>query len=522
MFPTNTAITFAVKSDPKRSAAVAYFVAEGQSAFNSPNGIDADLAAVRRLIDAKVVTGKAREVAFDLVDENGSVRRVYVIGVGKAEKLSAETVRQGAGALLRSARKHKLDSISIHLNLLPASDAFSTPAAVATGMALADFDFLEHKGTAKKKDDADRKPLVVTIIAPKENHSAVTRAVAVAGAQNFARTIASRPGNVINPPSLAKISQDVAKKVGLSFKVLDEKQMAKLGMGGILAVGAGSRVTPPRMIVLEWKGSEVRGQESGKTVRKKSAGSSASSSSNPLLLVGKAVTFDTGGISIKPADKMGHMIYDKCGGMTVLGVMTAVATLKLPVHVVGIIGAAENHISDTAFRPGDILKMYNGVTVEVTNTDAEGRLVLGDALAWGIETYKPSAVVDLATLTGGVRVALGTTMAGVMGNDDELIATLTKLGEIEGEKMWRLPVGEDQREQIKSHHADIVNSAGREAHPLQGAAFLSYFVPEKLPWAHLDIAAVADTEKTMPYYEKGATGWGVRTLVEWIASKATR
>jgi leucyl aminopeptidase len=168
--------------------------------------------------------------------------------------------------------------------------------------------------------------------------------------------------------------------------------------------------------------------------------------------------------------------------------------------------------------------MYNGVTVEVTNTDAEGRLVLGDALAWGIETYKPAAVVDLATLTGGVVVALGRTMAGVMGNSDELVKELAEAGQLAGEKMWRLPVGEEQRDYLKSGPADIVNSGGREGSPLQGGAFLSFFVPQEgskeyVPWAHVDIAGVADTEKDLPYYAKGATGWGVRTLVEWVTSK---
>src|SRR5205085_8104296 len=199
----------------------------------------------------------------------------------------------------------------------------------------------------------------------------------------------------------------------------------------------------------------------------------------------------------------------KSGGMAVLGLMYAVAKLRLPVEVVGILSSAENALSSKSYRPGDILRMYNGVTVEVTNTDAEGRLVLGDALAWGIETFKPAAVVDLATLTGGVVVALGKTMAGLMSNNDELVAEITAASQTAGEKLWRLPVGDDQREQMKSDSADILNAAGREASPLQGAAFLSYFVPTdgSVPWAHLDIAGVADTEKDLPLYAKGSTGW---------------
>jgi leucyl aminopeptidase len=282
--------------------------------------------------------------------------------------------------------------------------------------------------------------------------------------------------------------------------------MAKLGMGGILAVGSAS-ATPPRMIILEHGLSNQSGKRSKRA---------------PLLVVGKAITFDTGGISIKGADKMGRMVYDKCGGMAVLGFMYAIAKLKLDVPVVGILSSAENTLSGDAYRPGDILRMYNGVTVEVTNTDAEGRLVLGDALAWGISTYTPAEVVDLATLTGGVVVALGSTMAGAISNSDALIHELQAASDVAGEKFWRLPLNDDHRDYIKSNHADIVNAGGREGSPLQGGAFLSFFVPRdnSVPWAHLDIAGVAESEKELPYYEKGATGWGVRTLIEWATAKA--
>src|SRR5439155_5271834 len=209
-----------------------------------------------------------------------------------------------------------------------------------------------------------------------------------------------------------------------------------LGMGGIRAVGAGSNRTPPRMIALEYRGSGVGVRGSGK----KSNPKPETRDPKPVLVVGKAITFDTGGISIKPAEKMGRMVFDKCGAMAVLGLMYAVAKLKLPVPVVGILSSAENHISETAYRPGDILRMYNGVTVEVTNTDAEGRLVLGDALAWGIETYEPSAVVDLATLTGGCVVALGHIHAGLMSNSEESVGEIQRASERVGEKVWRLPV----------------------------------------------------------------------------------
>jgi leucyl aminopeptidase len=276
-------------------------------------------------------------------------------------------------------------------------------------------------------------------------------------------------------------------------------------MGGILAVGAGSSHTPPRLIVLNYQGAKA--------------------SSKPLLLVGKSITFDSGGISIKPADRMGHMIYDKSGGTAVLGIMNAVAKLKLPINVVGILTSAENVLSSTAYRPGDILRMYNGVTVDVTNTDAEGRLVLGDALAWGIQTYKPAAVVDMATLTGGVVIGLGKALAGVMSNDDALMEEFNQASKQAGEKIWRLPIWDEHRDLMKGQASDLVNSGpSRDASPLQGGAFLSYFVKwqgdDMIPWAHFDIAGVADTEKELPLYAKGSTGWGVRTMVRWIAARA--
>ncbi|HVT89886.1 MAG TPA: leucyl aminopeptidase [Tepidisphaeraceae bacterium] len=518
MIPTSTNVSIEVKATPPAGVdAIAVFIAEkGVICGDAPHLVDeTTLRAIERLQKARVTHGKSGQVVFDLLEAGrGKTRRIYVIGVGKHDKLDAEAVRQAAGALAKAVKKHCIASIAIVPPVLKQPLQHGAEA-LATGFLLASFDYSEYRGAAsRKKNDSEEafpKQINLTILATSislaELRKQVQRGRIIADSQNFARTIAHRPGNDINPPSLAKVAQDMVRQTGLSCRVLDEKQMARLGMGGILAVGMGSIATPPRMIVLEYKGRGARGK---------------GQANKPLLLVGKAVTFDTGGISIKPADKMGKMVFDKCGAMAVLGTMCAIAKLKLPVHVVGILCAAENHISSRAYRPGDILRMYNDVTVEVTNTDAEGRLVLGDGLAWGIETYKPAAVIDLATLTGGVVVALGRNIAGVMSNNDELVKQLDELTARTGEKIWRLPLGPEQREQIKSDDADIVNSAGREGHPLQGGAFLSYFVPDdnSVPWAHLDIAGVADSDKDLPYYKKGATGWGVRTLIEWIEMRS--
>jgi len=519
MIPTSTDISVAVRNElPSNVEAVVVFSTDETSVGASiPEPYRAALA---RLHKAGAVRGKAKEIVGDVVDAgNGKLRHLIVAGLGKSSGATAENVRQGAGLALKAVRKRRLTKAAILLPQLT-SDADVAEAAVV-GALLAGFDFEEYKGAGQKSDEPEkRQSIELTIVGSKDNAGEVRQGVErgriLAEAQNFARTIASRPGNNINPPQLAKVAQAMARESGLQCTVLDEKQMQKLGMGGILAVGSGSINTPPRMIALEYWGAG-RPSKNGKS-------SGKSKGAAPLMAVGKAITFDSGGISIKPAEKMGRMIFDKCGAMAVLGLMYALSRLKPKINVVGILASAENILSSQSYRPGDILRMYNGVTVDVTNTDAEGRLVLSDALAWGIETYKPAAVVDLATLTGGVVVALGKTMAGIMTNDDALVEEVIKAGEVAGEKMWRLPLNEDLRDYIRGDAADIVNSAGREGSPLQGAAFLSYFVPldGSCPWCHIDIAGVADTEKELPYYARGATGWGVRTLVEWVTSRAER
>src|SRR5439155_6249673 len=326
--------------------------------------------------------------------------RAYFVGLGPANKGTAWTIRQSAGGLSKSLRKHRMRRVAVKLPQINAIAPVAAADAVVTGILLARFRFGEYKGTSNPKredgEERDDRPLNVTILSDdRDVRDAVDRARIIADGQNFARTIASRPGNDINPPTLAKVAQQLARDVGLDVRVLDEKQMAKLGMGGILAVGQGS-AHPPRMIVLQHRPGGIKASRARAKANKKLP---------PLLVVGKSITFDTGGISIKPAEKMGDMVFDKCGGMAVLGLMCALAQLKPDITVVGILTSAENMPSSTAYRPGDILRMYNGVTVEVTNTDAEGRLVLADALAWGIENYQPAAVVDLATLTGGVVTA---------------------------------------------------------------------------------------------------------------------
>jgi leucyl aminopeptidase len=303
---------------------------------------------------------------------------------------------------------------------------------------------------------------------------------------------------VINPVTLAERVQDLAKEVGLKCTVLDDQQLADMGAGAIVAVGQGSQ-TPSRLIVLEYQ-----------PPAKDEAGS-------PVALIGKAITFDTGGYSIKTTPGMVGMKYDKCGAMAVIGTLVAAAKLQLSVPLVGVLAASENMISNVAYRPNDILKTLSGKTVEIISTDAEGRLVLCDALAYAQQTFKPRAVIDLATLTGGVVTALGSTRAGLFSNRDELADALFKAGEATHERLWQLPLDDEYFEIIKSDDADMKNSAGvPKASPIVGATFLKQFVNEETPWAHLDIAGVSDWDKEMPYCPKGASGFGVRLLVEYL------
>lgn len=485
--------------------------------------------AVVRLTESGSFRAASNQTVVHLLDKGAPAPRLVLIGLGNIASFSAECLREAAVATARAMREHRLKHVALVIPPVPDQmpgrpetqpthpGRSTSVSALTLGFYLGAFAYTEYRGSAAKPEDIRKQDLALrcTLVTRVDAgaREALKEGRILGEGQNFARTIASRPGNDINPPRLAEVARELAKQVGLTCRVLDEKQMKRLGMGGILAVGSGSAATPPRMIVLEHNLSAQTRTAGKKRSRRSSA--------QPLLVVGKAITFDTGGISIKPADKMGRMIYDKCGGMAVLGLMYVLAKLKDPRPVVGILASAENHISDTAYRPGDILRMYNGVTVDVTNTDAEGRLVLSDALAWGIETYQPKAVVDLATLTGGVIIALGKNITGVMSNDDALYEQIATASELAGEQIWRLPLGDEQRKQMRGESADLVNSAGREASPLQGGAFLSYFIPggdKKVPWLHFDIAGTAETDKVTALYGKGPTGWGVRTLVEWVRS----
>lgn len=437
---------------------------------------------------------------------HGDTKRTLIVGLGDVDKITADTLRNAAAKALRELDSAKITSASVQAVGLPESlDDHATGRAIADGLSLANFTFDAFHGKTKRPDKAKReKPRDLKVALDAAQRAGFKQGLKVAEGSTTARTLACTPPNVANPKYIANYCKNLAKKTGLKCKVIDAKKAKELKMGGLLAVGAGGS-TPPCMVVLEHA-------PAGKSKQK------------PLLLVGKGVTFDTGGYSLK-ADGGKGMKYDKCGAMNVIGAMQAIANLKVKRRVVGIVGLAENMIDRDAYRVDDILTFCNGVTCEITNTDAEGRLVLADCLAYGTKTYKPAAVVDFATLTGGVVVALGKTIAGVWSTDDELLAKLRTAGETVGEPVWELPLNDDYRKMMQAKHADLHNSAPvREAHATQGAAFLSYFVgtdaPKQIPttpWVHVDIAGTSNTDGST-LMEKGPTGFGVRLATELAAT----
>lgn len=459
-------------------------------------GIIADLL---KLGDFK---GKVNETVVLYAGGKSKCRRIMLVGLGDKKKIKLETLRQGAGTAARQADKlqAKRMGLALHSLVIPDIKGQEAGKAIAEGVIMGRYDYQDYMPAKKNNTGGDT--MRVAIVEPKAGVAAKLGQGCKVGVcqgegHNQARMIANMPGNELNPPKLALESQRLARQFGLKCKVFNERQMAQMGMNAILAVGSGS-ASKPRLIMLEYKG-----------------GKGASKTAKPdLVVVGKAVTFDSGGLSLKPSQNMEKMKFDKCGGCAVLGIMTAAAQLKLPVHLVGLIPSAENLPSHSSYRPGDIIRTYSGKTIEVQNTDAEGRIILSDALAYAAK-MKPKAIIDMATLTGACVVALGEHHAGLFGNNDKLLAKLKTAAQSSGEGLWQMPSGEDYLEQMRSKIADLKNIAGREGASCTAAAFLGEFVDD-IPWAHIDIAATADTDKAKPYRSVGATGFGVRLILEYL------
>ena len=426
--------------------------------------------------------------------------RVLLVGLGdKQPERELENLRQAGATAAAAARKLGAASLTV---LPPSCSASPSELAQALveGASLGLYTLKKYK-TAQDDagpDSLDNMTLLAASAATqKELQRGGERGQVIAEAVALARDLGNSPGNDVNPSYLASTAQDLAKSTSLQCRLLEPSEMQELNMGCLLGVSQGS-AQPPAFIILE---HTPRGTDGP-----------------PIVLVGKGLTFDSGGISIKPAGGMEDMKMDMSGGAAVLGTMQALARLNYPRRVVGLVPASENLPSGTAVKPGDILRAMSGKTVEVINTDAEGRLILADALSYAVEKYKPACIIDLATLTGAVVVALGSQATGMMGTDDDMMARLQEAGERCAERVWQLPLYEEYSKQIKSDFADIKNTGGgREAGSIIGGAFLKEFVGDT-PWVHLDIAGMAWTRESKPYVPKGSTGWGIRLLVETLAN----
>lgn len=452
---------------------------------------------VRRVLESGDMRGRPADEVVLLGSGEGPAR-VVLLGMGKPDKVDAEVLRRFAGRAVRVAERLRLESVSIVVDGSGRVDDRTSAQAVAEGASLAAWRFTELK--ADDEDDPTVHVRAVDLLGSGEGEALATGAMAGAAigrGANFARTLQSRPGNVATPTHLADEAVRMAGSLGLGVTIFDEARMREEGMHALLSVSRGSE-EEARFIILEH-----RGGDEGEA---------------PLVLVGKGLTFDAGGISIKPAAGMEEMKYDMSGGAAVLGAMQVIAELGVKANVVGLVPSSENLPSGTATKPGDVISSLAGKTIEVINTDAEGRLILADALAWGAR-LGPAAMVDCATLTGSVIIALGHHAAAVLGNDESLVAELRAAGDASGERCWELPLWDEYRKQLDSPTADLQNVGGRPGGTITAAAFLREFVGDA-PWAHLDVAGTAWGEGKLSYQRKGALGFPTRLLVEWVRSRA--
>ncbi len=427
-------------------------------------------------------------------------KRLLVVGLGKAAKATAHSVRNAAGTAARYAKPRGIRDVSLVLPVSEGLDAAASARAVAEGAVVGDFDADTYRSerkdvsvqqfTAVAPESADKVALGAAL------EAAFGEGVIVGESQNFARALVNEPGNKLTPTVLGQRAAEMAQAVGLDWEVHSTEKLHELKMGAFWSVAQGSE-QPPALIVLRY---EPEGVTDG-----------------PVLgLVGKGITFDTGGISIKPADSMEKMKYDMAGGAAMLGAMRAIALLKPKVRVISVVCAAENMPDGKAYKPGDVETAMSGKTIEIINTDAEGRLVLADGLHYA-KQLGATHLIDAATLTGAIGVALGLVNAGAFANDDPTYEKFAGALKVSGEKFWRMPLGEEYADLIKSDIGDIKNTGGRYGGACTAAEFLHVFA-EDTPWIHLDIAGLAWIDEVRPYIAKGPSGVAVRSILEWVRS----
>ena len=462
--------------------------------FVNQDSIPADIEPV--LVEGAKVsrfTGKAGQIFEGFVERDGKTMRVALAGIGAADAADRKSAIERAGAAV-VGKYLTSGETAVTLDLTGAGLSADEAAAALLGAVLRAWRLDTYR--TKLADDA--KPSLVDIAvagAPEGTEAVWAVEQAIVAGVSFTRELVTEPANVIYPESfVARVEAKVAGS-GLKVRVLDDKEMAELGMGSLLGVAQGS-VRPARLLVMEWLGG--------------TAGEA------PVAFVGKGVTFDTGGISIKPAAGMEDMKWDMGGAGAVAGTMLALALRKAKANVIGVCGLVENMPDGNAQRPGDVVTSLSGQTIEVINTDAEGRLVLCDALTWVQREYKPAKVIDLATLTGAILITLAHEYAGLFSNNDDLAAQLTAAGDASGDRLWRMPMGPNYDKMIDSPIADIKNVGPRFGGSITAAQFLLRFIENDTPWAHLDIAGTVWTDKPGATWDKGASGFGVRLLDRFV------
>ena len=476
--------------------------------FEGLKQLEGDIAAVDKALDGAIsqlisqgeIKGKLNEIT--LVHSLGKLpaARVIVAGLGKPKELSVDKVRGAAAETCRWLSKKGIDSIATvaqgaGINAISTENAAQ---AVTEGALLGLYSFRRHK---TKKEDENGELKQFSIVGQEKDRPLLeqgsTRGRIMAEAANLARDLANEPGNYMTPALMAESATKLAKSYGLEVSIFEKEKLAELGMGALLGVAQGSE-QPPKFIVLNYKGRD--------------------SAEVDVALVGKGITFDSGGISLKPADKMEEMKGDKAGGAAVMAGISAIARLKPELNVVAIVPATENLPSGKALKPGDIVTAMNGKTIEIISTDAEGRLILADGLSYA-KKLGAKYIIDVATLTGACMVALGRVCSGGFSNNQELMDKVLAAGADAGELIWQLPMYDEYKEQLKSDVADIKNAGSRYGGAISGAKFLAEFVDDT-PWVHLDIAGTSQSDKVRNYLVKGATGVPVRTLVNLVISFA--
>ena len=456
--------------------------------------------AIGKMRANNLFAGRAAEVALLPVTGRAKAKRVVLFGLGETEKRTLDTFRTQMGNLSRRLRDAGDGSVAISIEGLDGLDPERVGEAIAEGFVLGLYRFDKHH--TRPSDRPSHTVGDVTVAAGNTRRAAavrrgVERGSIMAEAQNFARDLGNEPANLMTPTIMAARAQQLAAAVGLECTVIERAEAERLKMGSYLSVSNGS-VQPPKFIVLHYRGGGPRGRT--------------------IALVGKGITFDTGGISIKPAADMDAMKGDMSGAAVVIGAIGAIARLKLPVNVMVVAPCTENMPSGSATKPGDVVYAMDGQSIEVINTDAEGRLVLADGIAYA-RANGATTVIDVATLTGAVRVALGTFRFGIFCNNDRLMAEMERAGAEAGEKMWRLPLDDEYGELIKSPVADMKNTGGAPAGSITAAKFIQNFAGDT-PWAHLDIAAIDMTGSDAGVNVRGNTGRPLRTLVHFVAGRA--